>query len=40
MSAGMVYNYFNSKGDLLTAIVARAANNMMDEGEEMIAAPS
>ncbi len=40
VSVGTVYNYFHSKGDLLTAIVARAVQSMIDEGEEMIAEPA
>ncbi len=39
VSVGTLYNYFSSKGDLLTAIVARAVDKMVDEGAALVEAP-
>tara|TARA_R110002074_G_scaffold98207_2_gene212630 strand:+ start:476 stop:1108 length:633 start_codon:yes stop_codon:yes gene_type:complete len=39
VSVGTVYNYGNSKSELLTDIVASTVNSMTEVGEELIAAP-
>ena len=39
VSVGTVYNYFESKGDLLVAIVALEVHEILNAGERLIAAP-
>ena len=39
VSVGTVYNYFESKGDLLVAIVALEVNEILNAGEGLIADP-
>jgi AcrR family transcriptional regulator len=39
ISVGTVYNYFESKGDLLVAIVALEVNEILNAGEKLIANP-
>ena len=39
ISVGTVYNYFESKGDLLVAIVALEVHEILNAGEELIAHP-
>jgi AcrR family transcriptional regulator len=39
VSVGTVYNYFESKGDLLVAIVSLEVNEVLHAGEEVVNAP-
>jgi len=39
VSVGTVYNYFESKGDMLVAIVALEVNEILNAGEELVRAP-
>jgi AcrR family transcriptional regulator len=39
VSIGTVYNYYQNKGDLLVAIVALDVNEVLNAGEELVAAP-
>ena len=39
ISVGTIYNYFESKGDLLVAIVSLEVNEVLNAGESVIASP-
>jgi AcrR family transcriptional regulator len=39
VSIGTIYNYYQNKGDLLVAIVAMEVNEVLSEGEKVIARP-
>lgn len=39
VSVGTIYNYFESKGDLLVAVVSLEVNEVLNAGESVIAAP-
>ncbi|MCR9219235.1 MAG: TetR/AcrR family transcriptional regulator [Alphaproteobacteria bacterium] len=39
VSTGTVYNYYRHKGELLIAVVAMEVNEVLDEGEALVAAP-
>jgi AcrR family transcriptional regulator len=39
VSIGTIYNYYHNKGDLLVAIVAMEVNEVLSEGEKVIAKP-
>lgn len=39
VSVGTVYNYFESKGDMLVAVVSLEVNEILNAGEKLIATP-